>query len=50
MMKFYALSELVTPVLSWGFLGTNPLMVGKCNRFKVCVDRSTPGLAGPQLG
>lgn len=37
MMRFYALSELVTPVLSWGFLGTNPLMASKCNRFKVCV-------------
>ena len=37
MMRFYALSALVTPVLSWGFLGTNPVMTSKCNRFKVCV-------------
>lgn len=39
MMKFYALSELVTPVLSWGFLGTNHVMAGRCRRFKVCASR-----------
>ena len=44
MMKFYALSELVTPVLSWGFLGTNPVMAGRCHRFKVRASRLVHGL------
>ena len=37
MMKFYAISEVLTPVLAWGFLGTNSRLVAKCTLFKVCV-------------
>lgn len=37
MMKFYAISEVLTPTLAWGFLGTNPRLVGKCRQFKTMI-------------
>ena len=32
--KFYFLSETMTPLLAWGFLGTNAALKSKCEHFK----------------
>ncbi|KAL5483942.1 hypothetical protein EMCRGX_G020363 [Ephydatia muelleri] len=32
--KFYLLSETMTPLLAWGFLGTNTALKNKCEHFK----------------
>lgn len=39
--KFYAISETISPVLAWGFLGTDDKLKYDCEKFKVRVIVST---------
>ena len=34
-MHFYHLTEILTPVLAWGFLGSDEQLAKACNIFKV---------------
>ena len=36
--KFYDISEVVSPVLAWGFLGTDDRLRELCYYFKVSID------------
>lgn len=35
LMHFYHLSEILTPVLAWGFLGSDEALKNACSIFKV---------------
>ena len=35
MGRFYQLSEVITPVMAWGFLGTDLIMQQHCDQLKV---------------
>ena len=35
MSRFYLMSETVSPVFAWGFLGTDTELNDRCMRFKV---------------
>jgi len=35
MFRFYSLSETISPILAWGFMGTNSALREKCHSLKV---------------
>ena len=35
MSRFYLLSEILSPLFAWGFLGTDDELHQRCQRFKV---------------
>ena len=39
LMHFYHLSEILTPVLAWGFLGSDETLKKACSAFKVLKSR-----------
>ena len=41
MGHFYLLSEVLTPVMAWGFLGTDQHLKQQCHQLKVCIFIST---------
>ena len=43
MGQFYLLSEVLTPVMAWGFLGTDSATQQHCLQLKVCLPEPPPG-------